>query len=104
MDRGIDSILAEYAKQVYEAYNPKAVYLFGSYAKGEATKYSDIDVAVVLENVDTAEYMEIYGQLWFIAAHVDGRIEPKLIIDDGEYDRFSFLHEIKKTGREIVLT
>ena len=101
MDRKIDSIVNEYAKQVCEAYNPKAVYLFGSYAKGEETKYSDIDIAVVLEQVDTAKYMEIYGQLWFIAAYVDGRIEPKLVIDDGEDDRFSFLHEVKKTGRKV---
>jgi len=30
--------------------NVIAIYLFGSYAKGEATPLSDIDIAVILEN------------------------------------------------------
>ena len=101
MDRNIDFMITEYARQVQEAYNPKAIYLFGSYAKGEETKYSDIDIAIVIDPVDMNKYMDLAGKLWSIAAHFDGEIEPKLIIDDGEDDKFSFLYEVIKTGRKI---
>ena len=101
MDRNIDFMITEYAKQVKEAYNPKEIYLFGSYARGEETKYSDIDIAVVIDPIDINEYMDLAGKLWSIAARFDGEIEPKLIIDDGEEDKFSFLYEVKKTGQKI---
>ena len=101
MDRNIDYIITEYAKQVQEAYNPKAIYLFGSYAKGEENNYSDIDIAVVINPIDMNKYMDLAGKLWSIAARFDSEIEPKLIIDGGEDDKFSLLYEVKKTGRKI---
>ena len=94
-------MVSVFVVKVREIYNPKAIYLFGSYAKGEETKHSDIDIAIVLENIDINKYLNVYGKLWRIAARIDGRIEPKLIIDDGEDDKFSFLHEVKKTGHKI---
>ena len=101
MDRNIDFIVNEYARQVHKTYNPKEIYLYGSYARGEEKQHSDIDIAVVLEHIDIKKYLDVYGELWSIAAHIDGRIEPKLIIDDGKYDKYSFLYEVKKTGVKI---
>jgi len=101
MDSTVNNLALEYARKVHEAHNPKAVYLYGSYAKGTYGKYSDIDVAVVFESLDKEKYMDVFGNLWTIAAHVDGRIEPNLFIDDGEEDRFSMLYEIKKTGHIV---
>lgn len=37
-------------KPVLEKYNIKKAYLFGSYARGEATEKSDIDIMIVKEN------------------------------------------------------
>ena len=102
MDSTVNNLTLEYARKVQEAHNPKAVYLYGSYAKGTQSEYSDIDVAVVFDDVDDDKYMKVYGNLWTIAARVDGRIEPKLIIDDGIEDKFSMLYEIKKTGQLVT--
>jgi len=41
------------AKQIFSKYNFEKVYLFGSYARGEATKLSDIDIMVVGGNINT---------------------------------------------------
>ena len=45
-------IVKEYAEKLKEENYPfSAIYLFGSYAKGEAHKWSDIDVAVISEKL-----------------------------------------------------
>ena len=41
------------ARQIFSKYNFEKVYLFGSYARGEATKLSDIDIMVVGGNINT---------------------------------------------------
>ena len=40
-------------RQIFSKYNFEKVYLFGSYARGEATKLSDIDIMVVGGNINT---------------------------------------------------
>jgi predicted nucleotidyltransferase len=101
VDKKIDEIIMLYAKQVNERYNPKAIYLYGSQVKGTANQYSDIDIAVVVEPMDVESYMQMFGKLFSIAADYEANIEPNLLEDDGEYDRFSFLAEVMETGRLI---
>ena len=101
MDRTINEIVKTYANKVYNAYSPKAIYLYGSHAKGENNENSDIDVAIIINPIDINKYMEIFGKLWEIAAQIDGRIEPNLIIDEGESDKFSMLYEVINTGERI---
>ena len=52
-----------------------ALYLFGSYAKGQAKKWSDIDVAVVSDYLDD-KYNEGRFLLWKLTRGIDLRIEP----------------------------
>jgi predicted nucleotidyltransferase len=101
MDNRTDEIIKQYAKIITEIYNPKEIYLYGSYAKGKEKKHSDIDIAIIIESVDINEYMNIFGKLFSYAVDIDGRIEPNLFMDDEEDDKYSFLHEVKKTGRKI---
>jgi len=45
-----------------EAYSPKAIVLFGSYAKGEDTEKSDIDIAIITnkeKRLDISKYEEV---------------------------------------------
>lgn len=46
---------------IAEKYNLKTVYLFGSYARGEADEMSDVDVAVDLS--EDSDYFRIYCDL-----------------------------------------
>lgn len=45
--------IQELSKEIFKKYNLDKVYLFGSYARGEATKGSDIDIMVVGGNIKT---------------------------------------------------
>ena len=72
--------------------------LFGSYAKGNASEDSDVDVAIVV-NTLTGDYFSTRPLLWKIRREVDDRIEPVLI--DKTHDESGFLSEILKTGVAI---
>jgi predicted nucleotidyltransferase len=50
--------------------------IFGSYARGCPTEWSDIDLLVVSPEFDGIIPREKVSQLWYIAAKTDHRIEP----------------------------
>ena len=101
MDNTINEIVKQYAERVNERYKPNAIYLYGSQVKGTTNEYSDIDIAVVFTSIDDDEYINVFSGLFSIAAKFEANIEPNLLIDDGEDDRFSFLAEVKETGQLI---
>ncbi len=47
-DRSVDVILGSILRRLVEAYQPEAVYLFGSRARGQADQDSDYDLLVVV--------------------------------------------------------
>lgn len=78
--------------------------LFGSFAKGENRKGSDIDVAIVSEQFGHNRIKE--GQLLFKKARlIDSRIEPipVSVYDYENNDDSPILYEIKKSGIEIKI-
>jgi predicted nucleotidyltransferase len=50
--------------------------VFGSWARGKADKYSDIDLLVVSPRFDGPVNREDVNFLWRQAARIDSRIEP----------------------------
>ncbi len=48
---------------VLELYHVKSAYLFGSYARGEATETSDVDLFVVFDDDDDISLFEVGGLL-----------------------------------------
>jgi predicted nucleotidyltransferase len=101
MDNPINGVVERYAKAVNQRYAPKAIYLYGSYARGKAKQDSDIDIAVIFDPMDNDEYISTFSGLSSIAAKIDYNIEPNLLIDNGDYCRFSFLAEVMETGQLI---
>ncbi|MCF8234325.1 MAG: nucleotidyltransferase domain-containing protein [Bacteroidales bacterium] len=79
-------------------FNIEQVFLFGSYAKNNYHEDSDIDVAIVVEEVK-GDYFETTPILWRLRREVDDRIEPILI--ERKHDESGFLSEIRKSGIEI---
>jgi len=75
--------------------------LYGSQVKGTAHPHSDIDIAVVFTSLNGESRMDIISDLLSIAAKFEANIEPNVLIDDGEYCRFSFLAEVMETGQLI---
>lgn len=92
-----------YAKKLKEKnYHFSAIYLFGSYAKDKASKWSDIDVAVVSDRLKK-RWNQNEEILWRYTLDVDYRIEPiGFTVNDFKEGYDPIVHEIKKTGIRIV--
>lgn len=82
----------------------KGILLFGSYAKGNQSKDSDIDVAVIIKNKKGDDKIDITMALWHDARKIDTSIEPKCIFWDEyiHHDKTSILADIIRTGIRII--
>jgi predicted nucleotidyltransferase len=85
----------KYAQLVGEQIHPEKIVLFGSYAKGNWTINSDIDIAVIVTKID-GDFLLLSKQLNKFTRNIDSRIEP-VLIQTGD-DRSGFLATILETG------
>lgn len=92
-------IARKYKKLLEKHFPHDKVYLYGSFAAGRGSEDSDIDVAVIVNNIE-GDFFEITPVLWRLRRKVDDRIEPVLI--DRSNDKSGFLNSIMKTGVEIM--
>ncbi len=66
--------LAEAVRRLVEAYQPEAIWLFGSHARGEAGPNSDYDLMVIVpDDADRkrSQSMWAYPLLWGIGTAID---------------------------------
>lgn len=87
-----------YKALLKEYFDIDTVYLYGSCVHGSSHQDSDIDVAIVVNNLE-GDYFSTVPLAWKIRHKVDNRIEP-IIFEKGK-DVSGFLSEIIKTGIEI---
>ena len=92
------NIVKQYANVVTKELSPSAIVLFGSYAKGNATNDSDIDVAVIFDGF-TGDWHKTSSMLWRLRRNISVDIEPVLL--DRVEDRSGFVKNIFKTGQII---
>lgn len=96
-------IVKKYANKLRnENYPFKSIYIFGSCAKGNTNKWSDIDVAVISDklkrNRERGRFL-----LWDMRMDVDIRIEPHgFTVQDFKNGADPMVYEIKKTGIKIA--
>jgi len=97
----IDRIVLSFAEYLKQIYKIQGVYLFGSYAKGNFDKNSDIDIAVVAEDF-TGDLIEDTFRLMKLRRKIDNRIEPHpfKVEDFNEYNPVA--REVMETGNKIV--
>lgn len=91
-------LVKKYAEVVKNNFPVSMIVLYGSYVKGNIHKYSDIDVAVVVDSIDD-DILESNAKLFRLRRDIDCRIEPILI--EKNNNPSGFLEEILKTG-EII--
>lgn len=84
-----------YALLVGQQFSPIKVILFGSYANGNWSENSDIDIAVIVDKVQD-DFLEMSKMLNKLTRNIDSRIEPLLIEKDD--DRSGFLSSIMLNG------
>lgn len=87
--------LRQYKLLISQHFDIDKVILFGSYARGSQRADSDIDVAVVVNSIDS-DFFFYAPLLWKLRQEVDDRIEPVLLVNGK--DESGFLQEILKTG------
>ncbi|MCL1820564.1 MAG: nucleotidyltransferase domain-containing protein [Oscillospiraceae bacterium] len=87
-----------YAEAVTKEFSPNAVVLFGSYANGNTTENSDIDIGVVF-NEFSGDWRKTSSRLWNLAYDISWDIEPHLL--DRKNDKSGFAAHVIKTGQII---
>ncbi|MGB3779899.1 MAG: nucleotidyltransferase domain-containing protein [Tunicatimonas sp.] len=91
----------KFIRQIPADIKVKKVYLFGSCAKGLEKEDSDIDIALVVENM--TDFFSTQMQLMRTRRNVDLRIEPHPI-DESDFSSINpFAAEIQKSGIEIPM-
>lgn len=93
-------LVEEYAKIVISSMPVNKIILYGSYARGDFRKDSDIDVAVVVPRSSISKnILDDMAKLFKLRRSISTDIEPVLIID--EDDPSGFLESISQYG-EVV--
>ena len=96
VDKGIMEIVQKYVKKVCEIYQVKAIILFGSYAKGTEREDSDIDIAIITNDLKHGDRIDEEINLMKLRWDIDYRIEPHIIsVADYENDETPFVVEVK---------
>ena len=94
----IDKV-TQYKKLVMEKFPVpiEEFWLFGSHAKNNIHKDSDIDVALIVNKLDDDfSVLNTEPILWRLKRQIDFRIEPHLLARENDYA--GFLDEIMQTG------
>jgi len=90
--------LERYKLLISDHFDLDKIVLFGSNAKGKQREDSDIDVAVIVNSVNS-DFFTYAPLLWKLSRQVDNRIEPVLFVNGNNPS--GFLKEIIKSGLTI---
>jgi predicted nucleotidyltransferase len=94
----VREIAAKYAEEVRKVLNPDTVILFGSYVNGNPHEWSDIDIAVVINDFN-GDWLKTASTLCTLTRLVSIDIEPHLL--DETCDKSGFVEHVIKTGEVI---
>lgn len=97
------SLASEIAKRLEPQVHLQKVVLFGSYARGDAHEWSDIDFALISNDFKKMGHSQRIAFLVAKLKDIDPRIEVLTYsLDDYEKaSHLTFLGEIKRTGKVI---
>ncbi len=96
------AVLAEVIRRIVEVADPEKIILFGSAARGDMTRHSDLDLLIIKEGGDALDLMgRIYMRLHGVGTAVDA-----LVVAPEDVERFKNSHALVfrpalKEGRVI---
>jgi uncharacterized protein len=94
-------MLNEITKRLVKAYDPVAIYLFGSYAWGSPTNDSDIDLLVVVNSTDKPRWERSHPgseALWGLRVSKDLLVYTKVEFDRAVGHPSSLASKVKNEG------
>ena len=96
----VRTIALMYSDEVKKVLNPVCIILFGSYVNGNPHENSDIDIAVLINNIEDDDWYNSRILLQRIRRNLDFiDIEPHLL--DESHDLSGFVEHVIKTGEVI---
>jgi predicted nucleotidyltransferase len=98
---GVTTSVERFLALVRRTYRVDAAYLYGSQVKGTASKWSDIDLAIVSSDFSTNTFMERVALLR-LALSVDDRLEPQPFRPEAFGPDSPLVGEILLTGRRVA--
>jgi predicted nucleotidyltransferase len=98
MDKKIAEIARLYARKVKNLMPVSMVILYGSHARGTAKEHSDIDIAVVVDKLQS-DYLTTSAELFSLVRTVNKHIEPVLLCR--EHDKSGLLQNVLKHGKIV---
>lgn len=103
----IQPLLTDFKREVQQLYQNRLadIYLFGSYARGEATEESDVDLLVVLNDETISPFNEI-GVMGDVAFKLEMDYDALIQLVPTTKRRFEALdsplyHAIKREGKQL---
>jgi uncharacterized protein len=97
----INNIVSKFVSLVSDEFPIKTVYLFGSYANGNAREYSDVDLAIVSDKFEGSRFFDKKKlNKYILKTSIDLEVHPFRTADFTEDN--PFVKEIIHTGLKIV--
>lgn len=96
----IEAVVRKYISRVKESKNVSKVFIYGSYAKGTADKWSDIDIAIISPDFSNDLFDERVA-LMQLALRIDDRIEPSPFRPEDFHVDNPLVNEIRNSGIEV---
>jgi predicted nucleotidyltransferase len=102
MDKEVNRTVKRYIDSVAKL-QPGLIsaFVFGSYAQNKQNADSDIDVALVIENLLDTDRFDTQVRLMMLASKIDNRIEPHPISNQDLNSNNPFVVEIRRTGIKL---
>jgi predicted nucleotidyltransferase len=97
----IITLVQRYYEAIRNHFSIKKVVLFGSYSSGVPKEWSDIDVAVFLNEMPS-DLIAAESKLFKLRRNIDSRIEPIIIYD--ENDPSGFTADVLRNGIIVYQT
>jgi predicted nucleotidyltransferase len=98
----VSSVAKSYVDDVRRVMSVDRAMLYGSYAKGNATEYSDVDICFFLSSFDGKRRVDVIAELLGLTdKYSDVFIEPIAFSVSELQNDNPFVEEILRTGREI---
>lgn len=95
MDKELLDKLRLLKSEASKYFDFQQVFLFGSYAKAENNKLSDIDVAFIVDDISD-DFWNLSAKLFEIVDKIDNRIEPLILSKFS--DNSGFTENVIKNG------
>lgn len=95
--------IADIVEKIVSGYNPDKIILFGSYATGEPTEDSDLDL-MVIKATDLSRpqrTVQVRKMLYGAMIPIDLIVYTPQEIAESKENKFSFVSEVLNTGKTL---